>query len=841
MTPLSQPHQSTASLSSQDATISTQKPLPRPCSLCADPIHYHSFAKVSVISSILRSYKKCIACGESLSSWSLFRGSSGNSDVNGGSTGDDEAVSCLACGVYAHRKCVFRKKSMPICQVNYKLIQERERYSQKCLVDAHNSADKNRKHQQSQNDPVLVESPKKHSCEDIESFEENDDSNIWSDNGPPIHWALSDPTTLKGLKPDDIPNDAPGMSSSTVDENDSSSSSNSSIIHHKNQNDASNDESLSFGRVSKALQEHLFVHLNRNTKNELSTKQIPEDTIRHTDKLHEDTNPSIIVSKSLSSDHSSCNNGSHKQTAMSPLSHTSSQDENDVDDKLLMEESIAVVETIAEQMKQISSFDDNMGTANTSFSSPDSCVANNLSQIDDCMKTQNDDDTTASTKNMNPECNSMDKLLEVKEAKPPPPIKQRKVIQNIYRTIEIAKKTSQSRKALGIASVAGGLAGGVAGLVIAGPAGAYVGLKLGQVAGMAGVVVEGTLLVAGVAGTVFTVNQLKNGNRFLKIDDKVLIVRPNIVVDPIWEDIAASARRSAPKDGPGFMRAHRKVGKRERMKRDKDIIDSDETEITTCDKVSLLVFSSLNDKTSLPGHIYRELIKEHHSRIRKRSNEKADDHDVGTERMVRDDVHAIIKHVTGTLLEIRPGFSASRRITEISAVAVETIVFGEVYTAVFDEIVTETRETDNFLNHKISNFQIERAKKKTRGLKNEDITAPLDSEDIISVDALKALRMLPESYSVAEKLMCCVKFLETISSQFSTVGADSLLKMVCQHIVAAKVPNMNAEIVFLEEFARDEQLLRGREGYALVTMQASLHFMNASSDFDNDLFHNDEG
>eukprot|EP00978_Attheya_sp_CCMP212_P033169 scaffold132642_cov42-Attheya_sp.AAC.1 len=64
--------------------------------------------------------------------------------------------------------------------------------------------------------------------------------------------------------------------------------------------------------------------------------------------------------------------------------------------------------------------------------------------------------------------------------------------------------------------------------------------------------------------------------------------------------------------------------------------------------------------------------------------------------------------------------------------------------------------------------------------------------------------------------------------------------MVCQHIIAAKVPNINAEIAFLEEFARDVQLLRGKEGYALVTMQASLHFLNASSDFQEDIFAPDE-
>jgi hypothetical protein len=38
------------------------------------------------------------------------------------------------------------------------------------------------------------------------------------------------------------------------------------------------------------------------------------------------------------------------------------------------------------------------------------------------------------------------------------------------------------------------------------------------------------------------------------------------------------------------------------------------------------------------------------------------------------------------------------------------------------------------------------------------------------------------------------------------------------------------------EFARDEQLLRGREGYALVTLQAALHYLNSSNDFGVDIF-----
>lgn len=62
------------------------------------------------------------------------------------------------------------------------------------------------------------------------------------------------------------------------------------------------------------------------------------------------------------------------------------------------------------------------------------------------------------------------------------------------------------------------------------------------------------------------------------------------------------------------------------------------------------------------------------------------------------------------------------------------------------------------------------------------------------------------------------------------LDADSLLKLACQHLLVSvdRSPHSqwHAEVTFLEEFTRDEQLLRGREGYALVTLQAALHFID---------------
>jgi len=388
----------------------------------------------------------------------------------------------------------------------------------------------------------------------------------------------------------------------------------------------------------------------------------------------------------------------------------------------------------------------------------------------------------------------------------------------------------------------------------------------------------------------------------------------SLIVDPTWDEVTCAARGCAPAAiiAPNFIGRHRRIQRlvkrnfrseavnaRVRRMRDEDIANADEREIATAEKVLLLVSSCLNDKSSLPGHVYRHLIREHQKREMERRRLRWEEDDVsdsevdGACRTTREDTHAVIRHITATLLEVRPVFGASTHIAEMFATAVEALVFGEVYDLVFGEVIEQTRKLDETLMIQISEFQI----KIGRGLLlsssecydtvssssssgsssgSSSSSGPTtikgaavpncDIEELVSDDALRSLRMLPESHSVAEKVYHCVQFLECIVSwsQFRTItnenhprskrrgitqwkekrnasiGADSLLKMVCQHIIVAKVPNLNAEIVFLEEFARDGQLLKGREGYALVTMLASLRFMNASTDFGKDIFHDED-
>ena len=366
----------------------------------------------------------------------------------------------------------------------------------------------------------------------------------------------------------------------------------------------------------------------------------------------------------------------------------------------------------------------------------------------------------------------------------------------------------------------------------------------------------GVGVFVGVTGTVLTVKSLKGvtggggENRMVTIggegSEKVVLVRPNVVVDPVWEDITIQARRSAPRDNimNGFsLFGGKKMSRDERNRRAKDIAYSEEDEISTCtkDKVFLLVASSLDDKDSLPGYVYRELIREAKERADKRKEEhssgekSSSSRDEGDDckRAIRQDVHGIIKHITATLLEVRPGFSSSPRITEMSALAVETIVFGELYNHVMEEINNDPAvyEKDRALDGQFSRLRIEA---EAAGISNVHAR--------ISDEALRSIKMMPQHHSVQQKLKCCVELLEHVSrlGAEASMGADFLLTLVCQHLALAHVPKLNAECSFLEEFATDQQLLQGKEGYALVTIQACVHFLNASQNLVEDVFQNDD-
>ena len=438
-----------------------------------------------------------------------------------------------------------------------------------------------------------------------------------------------------------------------------------------------------------------------------------------------------------------------------------------------------------------------------------------------------------------------------------------------------ASEKAASQRRLGLATIAGGFAGGVAGFAFMGPVGGVVGAKFGQTAGLLGVIMEGSVgigvLASGIAAGKYTGQQLQDRidkKRILEIGEgtkqRLLLVRPTIKTDPVWDEIYLEAREKFNNTHGGIsfsiLPSEEKLAKKERYERECDIVKAHEEELQTPDKVLLLVSRALNNPSSLPGYVYRYLVESFRERCEKRgklrdlmpsigmgaeTNDETEesDHENDSDKEVelveyrgrRQDAHSVIKHVTAAYLDVKPGFAASPSLTELSATAVESLVFGEIYDLVIEEIEAEYEERDNELLSKIAKFE--------RLQSEEDEMVEFRYREYISEGALKSLHCLPEAHSAVDKLRYCVEFLERISDHFSSrsessksIGADSLLKMVCQHLLVAKVFAINAQVAFLEEFARDDQLLRGKEGYALVTLQAALHFLNLSKDFEKDIF-----
>ncbi len=447
------------------------------------------------------------------------------------------------------------------------------------------------------------------------------------------------------------------------------------------------------------------------------------------------------------------------------------------------------------------------------------------------------------------------------------------------------KEVGMDRKKIGLATVAGTIVGGVVGVGLAGPVGGVIGVKCGQTAGMLGLLLEGSVTASVVAsgiGVGLAAGQRieeKHETRVLALGEGtkqrvLLMVRPSIQApEPIWDEIYQQARKSHSGNNHNIVNMiipnESRAAKRERYEREVDIVETGEDELAIADKVLLLASRILSNKESLPGHVYRKLIEAFRTRCeelnlqdlslhepKKQKTESAsecgnlsnasvdsnDEDPIEDERFAkkhqrRRDAHAVIKYVTTSLLLTRPGFGHSSSLTEKTATAVESLVFGEIYDLVMAEIELEYESQDNRLLDKIADFDKKQSQREN----------PIeDYKSFISEAALEALHCLPQAHSAVDKLRYCVVFLEQISDKFSksenksAMGADSLLKMVCHHILVAKVMGINSQIAFLEEFARDEQLLRGREGYALVTLQASLHFLNASEDFETDIFSHDD-
>jgi len=462
-----------------------------------------------------------------------------------------------------------------------------------------------------------------------------------------------------------------------------------------------------------------------------------------------------------------------------------------------------------------------------------------------------------------------EKMLE-KKSEPTNTLKKDEQIQIqqqqpgvIQTSLNLIQKSTETSSNIPKASALGLVAGGAAGLVIAGPAGVVVGSQIGRTVLAGAALVQGgmgmsVLVMSLAAAANFTPNISLPSSPSSKAEKELVLVRPDIDIHPIWSEYANEARELWEKKYPNASSSSSQSKwpwedlfsnttddqQNMRYRKDVDIIKAESYELPMKEKVFLLVNRILNDKTSLPGYLYRHLILKHKRRVMfgdedTTSPEDADDDESIIQRSCRQDAHGITKHVTATLLEVRPGLASSPNMTELTASAVEVLIFGELYDDCFSEIILETEDKDDSLLAKVCELQKncdDGENKNNVTSLDEDCETSNDVSSSVSQLAIGALQCLPQAHTPTDKLLHCVEFLEYVSEHFSSlyqgkcIDADELLIMVCQHVVAAKLNHLHAEVAFIEEFSRDEQLLSGKEGYALITLQASLHYLDSIDD-----------
>ncbi|KAL3796410.1 hypothetical protein HJC23_004207 [Cyclotella cryptica] len=801
--------------------------------LYSDPIHYHSFcavgsgsifapaAGISLFSGpkcfFVGTFHKCAACHNRLGSSPPTRSqqSGGSTSMatsemdahhvhSSSSSSGMEMLYCVACGVYAHRSCAFARLDrmepseeadgsprMPLCEVNQPLVEAALKLTRKRQsAPPHNDV------------PAASKSPKTKSSWSIfgrRTDEEDNTENETKANSEPNdeseQCSQQSSTENNQSTEDKIHKDAPNLKNSPKE------STTWSIFGRRKGDEKiqDHDEVTSIPTIeSTAIETCEGQSSNEDTHDALNDEK-SSNFVAMVHFGRKTTTNDIMVDEA----NDSTAGGDANRSGVHLKDDAAIADPNQIHNVSADEESSLEREDMSQ------------------------------SALED-MLTRHDKSENIET---------TDSVI------PPPP--------GAFRTsIEIIRKTTQTTANIPKAYSIGMVAGGVAGLAIAGPAGAVMGSQIGKTVLAVGAAVEGgmslgVLVLSLVAAAKYS--HKSKDERELELPGHetcaLVLVRPDVAVDPIWGKYAEEAReawKKMNKDslqsswGSGFGGLF-SAGSNEqtdeiRYHRDVDIITADASELAMREKVFLLVNRILNDKRSLPGYVYRYLIRK--CIVRSTSDEASPFGDASTilprfpSHSRRQDAHGVIKHVTATLLEVREGLAFSPALTEMSAGAVEMLVFGELYSDVFGELVEQTREQEGSLLAKVESLRLK------CGSSKQDS----NEKSHLSQSAITALKMLPEAHTPADKLFYSVQFLECVSAHFSTlyqdrcIDADALLKMVCQHIVAANVTNLHAEVAFIEEFSRDEQLLRGKEGYALITLQASLHYLDSLDQFDDDLY-----
>jgi hypothetical protein len=174
------------------------------------------------------------------------------------------------------------------------------------------------------------------------------------------------------------------------------------------------------------------------------------------------------------------------------------------------------------------------------------------------------------------------------------------------------------------------------------------------------------------------------------------------------------------------------------------------------------------------------------------------------------DARRLLDEVSSALLRSCPWLYRSHAAMIAAVTGVDRAAARSIYRPVFECMCDMHRSKDLALVERLSVLR-----------SSEDCP----SELLCSADALQALRALPQFTTCYDKLLCLVEVMELVSKSLeggSEATADILLISLCKHLIWAEIPQLHAELYFVEQFAREDYWLVGREGYALTSIEAAV-------------------
>jgi len=346
-----------------------------------------------------------------------------------------------------------------------------------------------------------------------------------------------------------------------------------------------------------------------------------------------------------------------------------------------------------------------------------------------------------------------------------------------------------------VGSVLGGVLGGGVGGLLGGPAGYMTATAAGK---------------AALAVTGATVAYQRKRREQLKLG--VSIPPSDVRIPPFW-----AARANEIRELSVFRVMHATSGADEQTSQ--ELVD----ECALEERVNVFVARCCLDPSTLPGALFRALVLDFKERHGMAAGARSTGSDIDPATAEEDgpaavaagaeafsavlDALGLTHQVISASFHYHPVLGRSDESAAETINAVDRLCFGEIYEAVFWDLVQQCSEADEALAAVLVR-----------------VVDLVPRGAWCSEEALRALAETSRAKTALDKMRCLGRFVDCVGSTLAgSASADDLVPALLRHVaVGGGGLRLHAELAFTERFCRDDLLLIGQDGYVLTSMTAAV-------------------